>query len=150
MSNIHIISPTGFGIRSDPAGDGHYGAPRGGRTHEGLDFICKPGQEVIAPFTGYIDRIAYPYGDDLRWSGCVFTNEHLTVMMFYMKPDRKAIREEITIEEGSRIGIAQDITKKYPNRGMLPHIHLQIESIDPETLLIWDYDSDEFIGDINV
>ncbi len=46
---LKITSPTGLGIRNDPAGSGHYGAPRGRRKHNGLDFLCVPGQTVVCP-----------------------------------------------------------------------------------------------------
>ena len=55
-----MISPTGKGIRVDSEGDGNYGASRGSRRHNGIDYICVEGQEVRAPFNMLINRIAKP------------------------------------------------------------------------------------------
>ena len=51
-----MINPTGKGIRSDAAGDGHYGAKRGHRLHFGLDLLCDPYQPIKAPVGGRISR----------------------------------------------------------------------------------------------
>ena len=52
--------------------------------------------------------------------------------MFYFLPDKKLIKK--SVHQGQIIGVAQDIcTKGYP--GMIPHIHLEIVSIDPDIFI---------------
>jgi murein DD-endopeptidase MepM/ murein hydrolase activator NlpD len=124
-----MISPTGEGIRSDRAGDGHYGARRGAKTHKGVDYICIPEQPIKAPISGRIVREARPYatGD---YSGVVIQNKHYAIKMFYLDPVRDLIGEDV--EQGAVIGTAQDISKRYAGQGMTPHIHLEIDHVNPE------------------
>lgn len=125
------ISPTGLGVRSDQAGDGRYGAPRGDRTHKGTDFLCDPGQDVIAPITGEIRRERFPYADDLSYKGCVIVGEIMTITLFYMALDKTLIVTHVN--QGQVIGKAQDVSLRYPDSGMLAHVHMQIDeiTIDP-------------------
>ena len=58
-----MISPTGKGIRNDSRGSGDYGSPRGIRVHNGIDYLCDEGQEIIAPFDMIIVRVSYPKAD---------------------------------------------------------------------------------------
>jgi hypothetical protein len=128
-----MISPTGLWIRSDRLGDGHFGARRDGgrRNHAGTDFECAPGNPVFAPIAGRIVREARPYSDG-DYSGLLIQNSQISIKMFYFEPDTSLIGTFVT--EGAVIGTAQDISKRY-GKAMTPHIHLQIESIDPELLI---------------
>ena len=130
-----MISPTGLGIRGhDQHGSGHYGASRGKRMHRGVDFICIPGDKVIAPTKGRITRIAYPYADPhegLMYSGLVLKASDYEIKMFYFEPLKTVMRVEV--EEGQHIGYSQDISLKYSM--MIPHVHLEIRSINPELFL---------------
>ena len=126
-----MISPTGQSVRGlDKHGSGEYGAGRGGRLHRGADYICIPGQEVVSPITGTIIRIAKPYkGDD--YSGLLIRNSNVEIKLFYLKPSPRIVG--ISVKIGDVIGTAQDISKKYP--GMIPHVHLQIDSINPDLFI---------------
>lgn len=132
-----MIPPTTGGIRSDTAGDGHFGAPRGNRTHKGTDYRCYPNEPVSAPMFGKIVRLAKPYGDD-KWLGVLIRNSTYEGKLFYMDPYTDRIGSYVT--EGECIGYAQDISQKYPNQGMESHVHWQVQDmdgvlIDPETLM---------------
>ena len=35
--------------RDDKAGQGHFGAKRGGQKHNGIDYACLPGTLILAP-----------------------------------------------------------------------------------------------------
>jgi len=128
----YLISPTGKGIRkSDSHGSGEYGASRGAnRYHTGVDFICEPGQIIVSPCQGKIVRVARPYATGY-WLGVLIRNEILSLFLFYLIPHKELIGQEV--RAGHDIGIAQDISVKYP--GITPHIHMQIESIDPGLFL---------------
>lgn len=128
-----MISPTGkTTVRSDSKGDGHYGASRGGRMHDGTDYPCTPGQQVVAPIAGTVLREAVPYADDAKYRGVVIQGAHARVKMFYLLPDKALIGKRVT--QGQTIGTAQDISAKY-GAAMTPHIHLQVESYDPQILI---------------
>lgn len=134
-----IISPTGKGIRHDPAGRGDYLAPRGSDIHRSLDFVCTPGQQVVCPINRcQAVRCADPFGDR-EYSGVLLRSNRIEILLFYL-----CIHEEVfgkTLFQGDIIGLAQDITKRYIDgpedidNKMQPHIHLQVDSIDPELLL---------------
>jgi len=125
-----MISPTGKGPRgADSQGSGAYGSPRGGRMHSGTDYICEPGQNVYAPISGLVVREALPYSAE-SFSGLIIMSPSMEIALFYMEPDKALIGTQVF--EGQIIGEAQDITQKYP--GITPHIHMQINSIDPEII----------------
>lgn len=129
-----VISPTKSDkIRNDSAGSGYFGAPRGGRLHDGVDFTCVQGQDVYSPITGTLVREAYPYAGDLRWSGCLIVGPDITIKMFYMRPDRGLIGKEV--QQGQVIGTAQGISNKYAGQGMTDHIHFQVDKINPLLLI---------------
>ena len=127
-----MISPTGLGIRGyDKWGSGAFGAPRGNHVHEGVDFICVPGQDIYAPSNGKIVREAHPYAGDLKWSGCLLITDYMEVKMFYMRLLRNMVLP-ISVIQGDIIGTAQNIADKYP--GITPHVHLQVGNLNPEVL----------------
>jgi len=127
-----MISPTGKGIRDrDKWGSGAYESPRGhSRTHNGTDFICTPGQSIFSPISGLIIREARPYADSV-YSGILIRNDNISIMMFYLIPDKTLIQTWAV--KGKPIGIAQDISLKYPD--MTPHIHLSVKRMNPALLL---------------
>lgn len=125
-----MISPTGQKIRRvDKWGAGQYGQPRGRKLHKGGDYICEPGQSVVAPIAGLIIRRARPYKKG-KFSGLLIQGRHIALKMFYFKPTANIIGHYV--HQGDKIGEAQDISEKYP--GMIPHIHVRIDSADPEIL----------------
>ena len=127
-----IQSPTGYGVRGyDAWGGGEYGARRTHGRHKGVDFKCVPGQFVRAPISGEVVRIARPYAD-WDFSGILIQSAEMELKLFYFRPYDGLVGAYV--EMGDEIGIAQDIRLKYDNR-MTPHVHLQIDSIDP-TLFI--------------
>lgn len=120
----------------DPAGCGHFGAPRGSRRHKGHDFIVVPGQQVISPINGKVLRYAYPYASDLSYKGILIEGRGVhagfQVKIFYMNP---TIGIGETVDAHQVIGIAQNVAAKYPGSEMQPHLHLELyvngEAVDP-------------------
>ena len=134
-----MTPPTTGGIRSDAAGDGHFGAPRGARTHRGVDYSCYYGEPVSAPIAGKVTRIAMPYANDSKFLGVEIVNSEYVAKMFYFDPNYSVIGGYV--KEGDTIGYAQSISTKYNGPGkpvMTDHIHLQVKRkgiyVDPETL----------------
>ena len=122
-----LINPTGGNIRSDSMGCGLYGAPRGDRKHNGLDYCCDPGQTVVSPIDGKIIRVALPYAG-AKYTGLMIEGHQITITMFYISPLPYIVGKDV--KAGDVVAIAQDISEKY-GHGMLPHVHLRIDSIDP-------------------
>jgi len=127
-----MISPTGKGIReTDDWGSGRFGAPRGnGNLHNGVDFICTPGQSVFSPISGVVVREAKPYPNS-DYSGVLLHNDNIDMVLFYLIPDANLIGGWCV--KGAVIGVAQDISEKYPD--MIPHVHLKVVKFNPELLL---------------
>ena len=118
-------------MREDPAGSGRFGASRGNRTHQGYDFLCEPGQLVKAVIAGRLVK-AYPYADDLTYTGCRIWGKDWMAKMFYFKPHEHLINESVLA--GEVIGIAQDISLKYGG-GMKAHIHVSLYKLNPTKLV---------------
>lgn len=125
-----MVSTTDNVVRVDNAGSGYFGACRGDRFHNGIDECCTPGQWVKAPVHGRVIRHAYPYADR-SYDGVLIRNPDMAVKIFYFEPDDWIMGT--VVKAGDRIGIAQDISKRYPGQGMKPHIHVEA-LVDPHFL----------------
>lgn len=111
-------------LRSDAAGDGRYGAPRGARTHKGIDFECLPGQVLVGGVSGNVTKHGYCYKDDLTWRYVQVTDfDGVRHRFFYVDP-LVPVGEVVGPE--TAIGVAQDITRRYPDQGMMPHVHYEV------------------------
>lgn len=115
-------------LRSDAAGDGRYGAPRGERSHNGIDYECTPGAPVLSVVSGTVSKLGYCYGDDLSWRYVeIRAVDGLKHRLFYVDP---LVEIGDTVDSMTPIGRAQDISKRYPDRGMLPHVHYELKDLD--------------------
>ena len=118
---------------SDAHGSGAYGAPRGDRTHNGIDLSALPGSYLLAPINGAV-RVGYPYADDLSFKYVEILNAGTAYRFFYVRP-----LDNIGgwVEEGQRLGVVQNLAKRYP--GITNHIHFEVkrgrEYIDPRPFL---------------
>lgn len=137
LERIELINPTGLKIRTaDDWGSGLWGSPRGDRQHLGIDIECAPGQEIKSPCDALIIREAKPYAGEI-YSGLLMRSDFMVFKMFYIYPYRHLIGKHVSA--GQAIGTAQNISEKYRKQGdhekyMIPHIHFQVDSIDPEML----------------
>jgi len=134
---MRLMNPTNGKIRNDKGGLGTYGARRrkAGQIylHRGTDYACIPGQNVLSPCTGRVERTAKPYAGDDSYSGLLIQSKRMALKVFYVLP-----REEIIgkiVKAGESLGTAQDISLKYPGSGVTPHIHVEIVSCDPEIFM---------------
>ena len=113
-------------VRNDEAGQGHFGADRGARTHRGVDFYLLPGAVLLSPVTGTITKVGYPYADDLSYRyvevTLMSTAKH---RFFYVEPEHDV---GTVVQVGTRLGTAQDIVKRYPDIGMKNHVHYEIKT----------------------
>jgi len=121
----------------DDFGSGEYQSSRGDRIHNGVDYTCAPGAEILAPISGQITKIGYPYSGDFHYQYVEITLNDLRHRVFYVSPN-VSIGDQV-IENESVIGAAQNIAKKYSagNRVMKNHVHYEIKDehgqfINPE------------------
>lgn len=109
---------------SDKWGKGHYGAPRGDRTHKGIDLLCYPGSGIHSSCAGMVTKLGYPYANDLSYRyiqiSFVQDGKQYDVRYFYVKP---TVVVGNHIDAGDFIGYSQDLDKRYPGIGN--HIHVE-------------------------
>jgi murein DD-endopeptidase MepM/ murein hydrolase activator NlpD len=137
-----VVNPTGLGPRGvDAYGSGRFGASRdgGARQHAGVDYIAKAGQMVLAPISGYVTKIGYPYGDDTELRYVQIDNPALKISarVFYVDP---GVVVGQAVRLGTRIGVAQTLQARYP-AGITDHVHLEMadgagHKLDAATLLL--------------
>ena len=126
-------------MRNDDWGQGHFGAPRGSRTHAGIDLVVVPGQLVYAPISGRIKRYATPYAGE-EYSGLVIQGdapfEGIEIKIFYMSP---SIAPGAPVVPGTVIGQAQAISERY-GITMKDHVHVEMrvrgKLVDPAPLIL--------------
>lgn len=126
---MSYFNPTGGELRNDAQGQGHFGASRGSRKHNGRDITGNPGSYVCAPADGTVVRTGKPYGDGRHWDCYLLMNatDGVTWRLFYVRPLPGIVGSFVS--RGQAIGILQDVSERYPaneNQGaMLPHCHLE-------------------------
>ena len=121
-----LITPR---LRNDTLGAGHFGAPRGKRTHNGLDFCAAPGDVVYAVDGGVITKIGFCYGDDLRYRYTqVTTVDQLDARYFYTTP-LPGLDIGTMVSVGDPLCVVQDIAVKHstPGAAMKNHFHFEIK-----------------------
>ena len=120
----------------DPMGSGAYGAPRGAKTHKGIDYCAVKGAGIHSNTDGTVTKLGYAYASDLSFRYVEVTAlDDTRHRFFYVYP---ACKVGDKIEPGDVIGFAQDIAGKWKG-GMKNHIHYEIllagankASIDPK------------------
>lgn len=135
-----FANPTGEAPREhDGYGEGRFGASRdgGAREHAGVDYVAEAGQRVVAPISGYVTRIGFPYGDDERLRYVEITNPalKLTARVFYLRPD---VQVGQAVRVGKPIGRAATLQDRYP--GITDHVHLEVRergrTLDAEEVIV--------------
>ena len=114
---------------TDAQGSGHYGAPRGSRKHNGIDFCCYPGTEIQPFYPGKVTKIGYPYADKLEFRYVQITDVHgIHHRYFYVDP---CVKLGDSVFLGDIIGKSQEL----PYEGITQHIHYEVkvngEHVDP-------------------
>jgi hypothetical protein len=135
---MRFLSPTpDYKVRSDGWGDGVFGAPRGGKFHDGLDLVVVPGWPITSPIDGVVEKYEQPYARDPMWKGIQIANKQIRVEIWYMLPKLDLVGSKVSA--GDLVGQAQDISMKYgwdeKKKAMLPHIHLRVTAL-PFTMLV--------------
>ncbi|KAM4525381.1 leukocyte cell-derived chemotaxin-2-like [Odontesthes bonariensis] len=114
---------------SDSFGQGHYGARRNGKLHEGLDIVCQDGSAVYAPFDVTLQGKLIVYNDPRKAAideGINLRGEGLCFKLFYVRPDRTTG----SVRKGERIGTMLPMQTVYP--GITSHVHVQMcDKSDP-------------------
>lgn len=137
MKHLTIIPPLrGY----DSQGSGSFGAPRGTRTHIGIDIACYKDSKVLAVCGGKVTKLGYPYNQGepkpewsqkkkdkfykkkaLRYVQVTDVNDY-DVRYFYISP---SVSVGDTVSEGDIVGAVQGLTDIY--EGITDHYHFEVK-----------------------
>jgi murein DD-endopeptidase MepM/ murein hydrolase activator NlpD len=117
-------------VRSDEWGNGQFGARRGTKKHDGVDLVVTPGQPIYSMISGIVEKYEQCYLYESRWRGVQIANTQLRVELWYMDP-RNTVAVDEFVNAGQMIGVAQDISERYPRSkkvpfDMIPHLHVRV------------------------
>ena len=128
----------------DPTGHGYYGASRGNRKHQGVDYLAAAGANVYAPITGFVAKIGQVYTHTTEFKYIEVINDEYRWWLMYVTADEHIIKG-YRVSEGEYIGGVQDIAtywnknKKPDQDKMLNHLHVQVWKnglpTDPEPII---------------
>lgn len=124
MKTLRLFHPTFRERGSDACGSGDFGASRGSRRHVGRDYAAHPGANINCPVEGRVGRIGYPYSDDLSFKLVEIHHPSAIVRVMYIDP---CVSPGDDVMPGQTIGLAQDLTGRYP--GITNHVHLDLRLI---------------------
>jgi murein DD-endopeptidase MepM/ murein hydrolase activator NlpD len=129
---FRIESPVGPlpTVRNDEWGNGNFGSARGSKKHDGTDLVVTPGQPIFSMIDGTVEKYEQCYLYDTRWKGVQIANAQLRVELWYMDPSNTVAVGQF-VQAGQHIGVAQDISIKYPPtekipHDMTPHLHVRV------------------------
>lgn len=109
----------------DAAGGGRYLSSRGTRHHEAYDYLVNPGDLIVSPVDGKIDRIGFPYPGNrqLMFVQIIGRNGVVARVMYVAS----SLPKGTNVSAGQFLGIAQDVRTQYPSaNGMRAHIHVDV------------------------
>lgn len=122
----------------DRYGAGYFGASRGKRKHNGVDFVIQPGTQVCAFQRGTVTKLGYCYAKHPQYRYVEITDSRgYRCRYFYVCP---AVSDGSDIDRGSPLGTAQDLAPLYP--GITPHIHFEVmtmksDGIQFDDSIVW-------------
>ncbi len=121
---IKLIAPPRL---TDQWGSGNFGAPRGKRTHQGIDYACVPHSKVLSNVFGEVTKIGYPYDPNSKKKGHlryvqVTDKNGFDVRYFYVFP---LVKVGDKIGQGGVLGESQDLATIWP--GMTNHVHFEVK-----------------------
>jgi len=107
----------------DNWGCGYFGASRGSRTHNGIDYLINKYALVLSPVSGTVTKVGFPYSNDLSYRYIQITdNAGFKHRVFYVNP---SVFVGDVVEENQVIGSAQNLDKRY--KGIPNHVHYEIK-----------------------
>lgn len=124
----------------DPLGCGYFGASRGDRSHQGIDFIVTENQSIRAPFDCKVLRYGYPYTDDSSYRLVEIQGtgkeSAYTAKVMYIKP---TLPVGATVKKGAALCKADSLARKF-GPTMTPHVHFELRYngllIDPTAYFV--------------
>lgn len=114
----------------DEYGSGAYGAPRGTRTHKGIDLSCYPGTIICSGHYGKVTKLGHTYPDDLSFRYVEVTSRFgHSYRFFYVEPH---VQIGDSVSPRTVLGHSQDLGKRYP--GITNHVHFEVRDENGEVV----------------
>ena len=115
--------------QTDSWGAGWFGAPRGSRTHHGIDLGAYPDMPIVNVIDGKVTKIGYPYDpNDVKKGHLRYIQitdaDGRDFRYFYVKPESGMVVGK-AVKEGDIIGKAQGLDSIY--NGITDHIHFEVK-----------------------
>ena len=102
------------------------------RTHNGVDYACKAGEDVLAPVSGTVESLAA----EGNWGVVAAIRDGEGRLWRLSAVDAAAVRQGDTVTAGQKLGQAGTITGE---SALDPHIHLEVldgdKYLDPVKLI---------------
>lgn len=140
---VSYHNPTGKAVRrTDRYGSGEYGASRGRRTHDGVDYIAQAEQNVVSPISGRVLRISWPYASGIDANVLegveIEASDGTRCWVWYIKPAVNIINQ--VVKAGvTVIGRAKTLSNRY-SKEITDHVHVRLQtrfgsSVNPSTVI---------------
>lgn len=127
MEERELLPASDSDVRGlDAHGEGYYGAPRGSRTHKGIDLVCDGGTLIQSCCDGVVSRcdgVVYSDPEKSDWRYVQVTDldgNHCRYM--YVKQWDIDLGQKV--KRGDVIGVAQGIETLY--EGIVGHLHFEV------------------------
>ncbi len=118
-------------IRVDRYGDGHFGAPRRGYKHRGIDILADIGTPVLACKSGRVAVVDY----DKLSGNYIIIRHRGELTSLYLHLEDVYIKEGQRVRQGDIIGTVGK-TGNARFAGVKPHLHFEIRKDDiPQDIL---------------
>jgi len=107
---------------TDAHGSGHYGAPRKGHTHNGVDLAVWPGTFITSLTKGIVTKLGWAYADHPDYRYVQVTTDELDYRYFYVTP---MVSEGELVNVDTVLGKSQDLRIIY--KDITPHLHFEVK-----------------------
>jgi murein DD-endopeptidase MepM/ murein hydrolase activator NlpD len=127
MQELYQIVPNQIPRGCNVTGCGSFGAGRGSRQHQGIDYNVSAGQPIYAPFDGVLTRNKYRVYQNSRPELVgieIKSKQDYTMKMFYVTT---SLANNQSFKAGEIIAYAQDMAQYY-SEDMPNHVHVEIKS----------------------
>lgn len=112
---------------TDSQGSGYFGAPRGTRLHNGIDYACPKGSVILSPVAGTYTKLGWPYNPEkyqdrahMRYVQ-ITDGEGLRHRFFYVAT-KMEIGADVVVDQP--IGYTQGLLDIF--EGITDHYHYEI------------------------
>ena len=128
-------------IRVDKYGDGHFGAPRRGYRHRGIDLTAEVGTPVLAAKCGWVEKVTY---DELSGNYLVIKHRDGT-KSYYLHLNKVYVKPKRWVRQGQVVGEVGK-TGNADAADMMTHLHFEIRKDKRAVNILKVYELKDFLA----